>query len=75
MMKDAALLNITVPVGSTPVSIALDFEDKTWRSEGGPHDTRLDQSDFPIPVHVDDVRLELYSNGTFDEVEDAPQQL
>jgi hypothetical protein len=55
---------IQVQVGSQNVAFRLDWQHSRWHSL-----EELAESDFPLITVVDDKRYELYSDGTFAEVE------
>ena len=46
------------------VSFRLDWENRRWHSLKGP-----EEGDFPLKTMIDSKRFELYSDGTFAEVE------
>jgi hypothetical protein len=56
--------SVDVRSGDIEFSAALDFNAMTWSSQQA-----QPEAEFPVPVHVDGKRYELYSDGTFAEVE------
>jgi hypothetical protein len=50
--------------GGLDFPIELDFETKKWHAPSVPP-----EGEFPLIVHTDDQRFEVYSDGTFAEVE------
>jgi hypothetical protein len=55
---------VTATSGGDDFEIELDFETKHW------HATSVaPEGEFPLIVHADDKRFEVYSDGTFAEVE------
>ena len=57
-------MTVQIAVGDQQVSFRLDWQHKRWHSM-----EVLDEGLFPLITHVDGKRYELYSDGTFDEVE------
>jgi hypothetical protein len=55
---------VDVRAGDVALSADLDFDSWRWTSATGEP-----EGDFPLAVHVEGKRYELYSDGTFAEVE------
>jgi hypothetical protein len=50
--------------GGEDFEIELDLETRNWHATAVPP-----EGEFPLIVHADDKRFEVYSDGTFAEVE------
>jgi hypothetical protein len=57
-------MTIQITVGGRNVVFRLDWKHRRWHSLEEP-----EEADFPLIMVVDGKRHELYSDGTFDEVE------
>jgi hypothetical protein len=57
-------MTVTLDVEGRQISFTLDWKQSCWQSG-----EQLDESLFPLIAIVDDRRYELYSDGTFAEVE------
>jgi hypothetical protein len=55
---------VTATSGGLDFSIELDFETKKWHASSMPP-----EGEFPLIVHTDEQRFEIYSDGTFADVE------
>jgi hypothetical protein len=64
--------SVTLEVGETPYSFALDFDTMRWERDERAGD-RLPEGDFPLVAQVEGERFELYSDGTFAQVERTPE--
>ncbi len=58
---------VTIPFGGGNADFDLDRETKRWTSEEAA--TPLDEGEFPLTAIAGGKRYELYSDGTFAEVE------
>jgi hypothetical protein len=56
--------SVVISTGAGPVSFALDFSKKRWSTPSAPP-----EGEFPLTAEIDAKRYELYSDGTFAEVE------
>jgi hypothetical protein len=57
-------MTIQITVGNRNIMFRLDWNHRRWHSLEEP-----EEADFPLTTIVDGKRYELYSDGTFDEVE------
>ena len=57
-------MTIQITVGGQNIRLRLDWKHRRWHSLEEP-----EEADFPLIIVVDSKRYELYSDGTFDEVE------
>ncbi len=57
--------NVEVRSSEVEFEAELDFTTSTWSSATGPQP----EGEFPLTVHLDGKRYELYSDQTFAEVE------
>jgi hypothetical protein len=57
---------VSIPFGNKNVDFALDAESKRWSLPG---DAPLPEGEFPLVASAGGRRYELYSDGTFAEVE------
>jgi hypothetical protein len=57
-------MTIQITVGGRNIVFRLDWKNRRWHSLEEP-----EEADFPLVIVIDAKRYELYSDGTFDEVE------
>jgi hypothetical protein len=60
---------ITIDFEGRNLEFTLDAEDGTWTPVDTEATEALDEGEFPLIGTLDGKRYELYSDGTFDEVE------
>ena len=56
--------SVDVRSGEVEFEAELDFDTSTWSAEQA-----QPEAEFPVPIHLAGKRYELYSDGTFAEVE------
>jgi hypothetical protein len=61
-------MNVQIEVGGRVATFAMDERQGSWHCAG-----KLSQGDFPLIRVVSGKRYELYSDGTFAEVELGPE--
>jgi len=60
----ASNINVRIEVGGRVVPFSLDYENWRWHSSD-----EQPEADFPLITIIENKRYELYSDGTFAEVE------
>jgi hypothetical protein len=58
------LETVSIQIDGEPIRFSLDFNDMRWTAP-----RELAEGDFPLATDVGGKRYELYSDGTFAEVE------
>jgi hypothetical protein len=63
------MADLIVQLEDQRLAFDLDFETQKWRPEDPDAVAQLDEGDFPLVGIANGKRYELYSDGTFAEVE------
>ena len=63
------MATIEIPVQGRDLEFDLDAASETWTADDSDRIDQLDEGDFPLVGTINGKRYELYSDGTYAEVE------